>query len=171
MASTAYTPRGHYRDRLITAPGRVLDRGWQSNLVVDRARVLIAGFMRGDGPGGVERLLVGRGDASWDTTPPAAPPHTTQQLVDPSPFEVVVNASQIEYLDATGQPTTDPTHRLRIVITLGENEPASEDPYPLREFGLFGRFSSEGYMINYVRHAVLHKQASDTLERTIQLIF
>lgn len=166
-----YSPRGRYRDRLLTAEGRVMDRGWRSNTVVDRARFLIAAFMRGDGPSGITRLLVGRGDAAWDSASPGSPPRSTQQLLDPAPFEVALSPAAIEYLDAAGEPTAGPTNRLRVVVTLGANEPAGPDPYPLREFGLFGSFGGEPYMINYVRHAVIHKPADATLERTIQLVF
>ncbi len=171
MTGSDPSPKGSYRDRLIAPDGHVLDRGWRSNLIVDRGRILIAGFVRGDGATGIQRLSIGRGLAEWDAAPPEAPAPTTQQLVDPAPFDVPLTAADIEYLDAGGEPTPGPTNRLRLVITLGENEPPGEDPYPLREFGLFGDFGGEPYMINYVRHAVIHKAAADTLERTIRLVF
>ena len=171
MASTLLTPKGIYRDRLITAQGRVIDRGWRSNTIVDRGRILLAGFMRGDGPVGIQRLLIGQGDAAWDDNPPGAPSATTQQLTDPTPFEHVVAPGEMTYLDATNTPTAGPTNRLQLVVTFGPNEPAAPDPYPLREFGLFGTFGIDAFMINYVRHPVIHKPANATLERTIQLVF
>lgn len=171
MATTDFFPKGIYRDRLITAQGRVIDRGWCSNLIVNRGRLLIAGFMRGDGPVGIQRLLIGRGEADWDDDPPGPPLPTTTQLVDPAPFERVVAPAQIQYLDTTGTPTAGPTNRLQLTVTLGPDEPPDLDPYPLREFGLFGSFGGEGFMINYVRHPVIHKPADATLERTIQLVF
>jgi hypothetical protein len=164
-------PRGAYRDRLITARGRVIDHGWRSNLIVDRGRFLIAGFMRGDGPAGIQTLQVGRGLAAWDAAAPGPPPPTTQALVEPTPFEVAIPPAAIVYLDAAGDPTPGPTQRLRLVVTLGPGDPPGEDPYPLREFGLFGDFAGEAFMINYVRHGVIHKPADATLERTIQLVF
>ena len=171
-ASRPPSPQGRYRDRLLAPGGRVLlDRGWRSNLIVDRARFLIAGFMRGDAPGGITLLRLGRGLEAWDEAPPPPPPPATQQLEDPSPFEVALAPEDIEYLDAGGNPDPGPTQRLRIVVTLGANEPPGEDPFSLREFGLFGSFGGEPYMINYVRHGVIHKPADATLERTIQLVF
>lgn len=164
-------PKGFYRDRLLEADGNVIDRGWRGNLIVDRCRFLLAAFMRGDASTGIERLLIGRGSAVWDATPPEPAPRSTQQLEDPAPFEVVITSSEIDYLDAAGNPTTGPTNRIRITVELGENEPPGEDPFPLREFGLFGSFGGEAYMINYVRHGVIHKPADATLQRTISLIF
>lgn len=171
MDSYGLRPRGAYRDRIITSRGLVIDRGWRTNRIVERARFLIAGFMRGDESTGIESLFVGRGEESWDTTPPGAPPPTTQQLTDPAPHEIALSPSDIEYLDAAGSPTGGPTNRLRIVVALGPNEPPGEDPFPLREFGLFGTFGGTLYMINCVRHDVTFKGADDTLERTIQLVF
>ncbi|HEX2187408.1 MAG TPA: hypothetical protein VHG51_00860 [Longimicrobiaceae bacterium] len=167
----ALLPRGEYRDRLLTPRGAPVDRGWRSNLIVDRCRFLIAGFMRGDGPLGIQRLRVGRGLAAWDAVPPGPPPPSTQALADPAPWEVALAPAAIEYLDGAGNPAAGPTQRLRLVVTLGPGEPAGEDPFPLREFGLFGEFGGEDYMINYVRHGVIHKPADATLERTIQLVF
>lgn len=164
------SPSGSYQDRIIPARGQIVDRGWRSNLIVDRARFLIAGFMRGDGAAGIQRLLVGRGLESWDTVPEPPVP-TAQALVDPDPFEIPLTAAEIEYIDAVGEPTAGPTQRLRLVVTLAEDEPTGDDPYPLREFGLFGEFAGESYMINYVRHGVIHKPADATLVRTIQLVF
>lgn len=39
---------------------------------------------------------------------------------------------------------------------------------PLREFGLFGLFDGKDYMINCVRHPVIHKDAASTLVRVIR---
>jgi hypothetical protein len=169
-AEAAEGPYGYYRDRLVTARGHIVDHGWHSNLIVNRARFLIAGFMRGDGAAGIQRLLVGRGLDAWDETP-EAPSRTAHELADPSPFEVPLASAEIEYVDAAGEANAGPTNRLRLLVTLGENEPAGEDPYPLREFGLFGEFDGEAYMINYVRHGVIRKPADATLVRTIQLVF
>jgi hypothetical protein len=130
--------------------------------------------MRGDGVLGIQQVRFGRGLESWDTQPPDTAPPTTQQLSDPNPFGVAINPAQIEYLDAAGEPTTRPTNRIQIIVTLLADEPplaAGETSYPLREFGLFGSFGGEDYMINYVRHPVIHKQPGDTLTRTIRLVF
>jgi len=174
MSGKLLLPHGMYRDRLVTASRRQMDRGWQSNRIVDRCRTLIAGFMRGDRSLGIQQLQIGRGLAEWDEAPPAGPPATVQQLTDTAPFVVSLTPRQIRYVDAGGVPDRHPTNRLEIVVTLAANEPPlrrGETDYAMREFGLFGDFGGEAYMINYVRHPVLHKQAGDTLTRTIRLVF
>ena len=40
-----------------------------------------------------------------------------------------------------------------------------------RSNSIIRNFGGEDYMINYVRHPVIHKQADDTLTRTIRLEF
>jgi hypothetical protein len=99
---------------------------------------------------------------------------STEQLVDTAPVIVPVVAADMSYLDAAGTPTLGPTHRLQITVTLAPGTPAAppgETDYPLREFALFGDFGGEAFMIDYVRHPVVHKAAGDTLVRTIRLVF
>ncbi len=174
MMSTDYRPNGKFHDQLTTGQGKLIDLDWRSNLVVDRCRFLIAGFMRGDGPSGIQRLQIGRGLDTWDTEPPDPPDSADQQLADPAPFVVAIVPSQIVYLDDLGMPVTGPTNRIEISVDLAAGEPPldpGETAFPLREFGLFGDFGGEDFMINYVRHPVIHKQADDTLTRTIRLVF
>lgn len=171
---TNYRPMGEFFDQINTAQGKVIHLGWRSNLIVDRCRLLLAGFMRGDGPFGIQQLQIGRGLETWDMEPPEPPASDDQQLTDPAPFVVTITPAQIVYLDELGTPVAGPTNRIEISITLGTGEPPldlDETTFPLREFGLFGDFGGEDYMINYVRHPVIHKQADDTLTRTIRLVF
>ncbi len=174
MTSQRILPKGIYQDRLIRAGNQIIDLGWRSNIIVDRCRYLLAAFMKGDISSGIQVLKVGRGLASWDNVSPEPPTRIIEHLSDPSPIDLSIGASQIEYLDATGNITPGPTQRLKITLTLGADTPpiaSGETSYPLREFGLFGLFGTEEYMIDYVRHPVIHKLAEDTLERTIHLIF
>lgn len=130
--------------------------------------------MKGDKASGVYILAVGKGDEEWDSVPPAPPQSNCTALTDPKPFNIRVGADQMVYLDAAGNPSTSPTNRIQIKVSLAPGTPpisGGEISYPLREFGLFGRLGREYYMIDYVRHPVIHKQAEDTLVRTIRLIF
>ena len=43
--------------------------------------------------------------------------------------------------------------------------------YPLREFGLFGKYGTIPYMIDCIRHPVIHKDTSTTLVRVVRLYF
>jgi hypothetical protein len=167
-------PDGKYRDRLLRADGSVRDFGVRSNIVVDRCRQLLSAFMRGDSAAsGIQSLALGRGDPAWDTqaVPPLA---STEQLVDGAPVVIAVASSDISYLDASGTPVAGPTPRLQITVTLAPGTPPpplGETSYPLREFALFGAIGGDEYMIDCVRHPVIHKGAADTLVRTIRLVF
>ncbi len=174
MTSQRLLPKGIYQDRLIRAGNQTIDFGWSSNIIVDRCRYLLAAFMKGDTSSGIQILKVGRGLEIWDSISPEPPVRSVEHLSDPSPIDMPIGASQIEYLDATGNSTPGPTQRLKITLTLGADTPpiaSGETSYPLREFGLFGLLGTEEYMIDYVRHPVIHKQAGDILDRTIHLIF
>ena len=174
MTSRLPLLKGSYHDQIITAQGQALDLGWHSNIIVDRCRYLLAAFMKGDRAMGIRLLAVGKGIKSWDIQPPSPPLKTRQRLIDPNPFKIVIKRSQIKYLDPTGNPTNSPTNRIQIIVTIKPGVPPIEgegDTYPLREFGLFGRFMNKDYMIDYIRHPVIHKQADDKLVRTIRLIF
>ncbi len=167
--------KGIYRDRIWDAHGRPLfDSGWHSNVIVLRCRVLLAGFMKNDAALGIRSLQVGRGDPAWDTTPPPPPDASAiTQLVDSSPFSIPHTDLTMHYLNASDEIITGPTNRIEIVATLGPGQPppTSDSIYPLREFGLFGEFNGTPFMIDYIRHPLIEKDAAVTLERKVRLIF
>lgn len=170
------TIEGIYSDRLIRSDGTVVfASGWRSNAIVLPCRVLLAGFMQNDATAqGVRSLQVGRGDASWDSIPPPAfDPNATTKLTDAAPFVIGVTNLLFEYLNATDAVVTTPTNRLQITATLGPGEPAAatDPPFPLREFGLFGQLNGVAQMIDYVRHPLIQKDGALTLERKVRLIF
>jgi hypothetical protein len=172
--------KGIFRDRLIGPDGSLLyDSGWAPNTIVDNCRILLAGLMRNELSGGIHHLAVGQGDVEWDTEGVQAPDRTVEALATPYPDHILVDSTAdtnlvLEYLsvaDKVVQP--GPTSRLQITATLAPGYPAPELPlstYPLREFGLFGGAGGT-YMINCVRHPVIHKHASATLIRVIRLYF
>lgn len=166
--------KGIYRDCLRDLNGAVLsDSGWRDNMIVLRGRVLLSGFLKNDTSMGIQALQVGRGDPSWDTTPAPLPdPNTLNALVDPSPFTVPVADLVLEYLDSSDNVIATPSNRLQITATLGPNvPPAPPNPFPLREFGLFGKLGGTLQMIDYIRHPLIQKDAITTLERKVRLIF
>jgi hypothetical protein len=164
--------KGIYRDRLFRCGELEHDSGWTKNLIVRRCRVLLAAFLHNDAAVGLHSLQVGRGDAAWDTTPPpAADPNAMAALVDPAPFEILVASLGLEYLDAAEAVVAGPTSTVQITATLGPGQPtpASAPPFPLREFGLFGRIGAELFMIDYIRHPLIEKDGNVTLERRVRL--
>lgn len=178
--------RGIYRDLLRDEYGQLLhDSGWNSNKIVIGCRKLISGYMKNDpsiGIQGVQHLAVGYGQESWDagTIPP--PLESTFQLENKAvddEVKIKVNPSDttfltMTYLDSNDIETDAVSDRLQITAVLGLNypEPTTEErTYPLREFGLFGEYNDEIFMINCIRHPVIHKGPTATLERIVQLHF
>lgn len=177
--------KGIYRDVLTDRDGNVIfDSGWKSNLIVNGCRILLAALMKNNTPGGITCLRVGIGDPAWDDLADGPPPpvETDNALTDTEHFfEIPVGDNLVlEYLYEAGEPPGDPTHRLVISAALGKDEPTPPNPalstYPLREFGLFGVYVDEHgvsheYMIDSIRHPVIHKDEDATLNRVIRLYF
>jgi hypothetical protein len=173
---SSVTIEGIYRDRLIGPDGRIMsDYGWRKNMVVLAGRVLLAAFVKNEtGALGVRALQVGRGDPSWDTQPPPPPdPNALAKLTDAAPFVVPQANLTIQYLNSADAAVTTPTNRIEITAKLGPGQPsaATDPPYPLREFGLFGQLNGVPQMIDYVRHSVIQKAGALTLERKVRLVF
>lgn len=166
-------PDGKYRDILRRAGGDSVDFGWRSNIIVDQCRELLAAFMFGAPVSGIQYLQLGRGQSIWDLTPPAPPAPGVTELTDASPVQIEVADLQLDYLDAAGNPTTTPQHRIQVTLELtpGMLPISGDELYPLREFALFGELDGDAYMIDYVRHPVMNIAAGDTLTRKIRLIF
>lgn len=165
---------GIYRDVLIGPDGKPLfDSGWQSNMIVLSCRVLLAGFMKNEATAkGIQSLRVGQGDPAWDklAQPPKPDPNTLTKLTD-APGFTVPNLT-LEYLDpATDTVIGNQSSRLQITATMGPGQPAAPDPFPLREFGLFGQMNNVDFMIDYVRHPLIEKDSLMTLERKVRLAF
>ena len=167
--------KGFYRDWIFDVEEReIYDSGWRSNLIVLRCRILLAGFIRNDTTLGIRELQLGRGESSWDTTPPPVPDsNMITKLVDSKPFSIPHSDLAMHYLNDFDEIVAGPTNRIQVVSKIGQDKPtpATEPPYPLREFGIFGEFNGSLYMINYVRHSLIEKDASATLERKLRLIF
>jgi len=169
------TPQGMWRDILMDANNRVVqDSGWLANTIVDRCRSLLAGFMKNESSAGIQYLAVGQGMTDWDISGVPAPDPTATDLITRYSPTITVTPSDMVFLDETNSPLPGPTNRLQITVTLAPGYPAPIAPlstYPLREFGLFGNFGGVDYMINSVRHPVIHKDESATLVRVMRLVF
>ena len=167
--------KGIYRDLLQGPDNRVIfDSGWRSNTVVQQCRSLIAGFIKNDSSSGIQYLAVGKGKEEWDKNQILDPvPDTVMNLESPYPTPLEVKDLDLCYLDESDNVSNEVSNRLQIKATLkpGYPHPIQFNAYPLREFGLFGRFSGKDFMINCIRHPVIYKDASATLIRTINLFF
>jgi hypothetical protein len=180
MELVSQSLKGIYRDRLFCSDGSLAhDSGWVANTIVSNCRVLLARLMMNDLLGGIRYLAVGQGSDAWDTEgTPAPDPGSVTGLTSPYAVTVPDAASgstlEFAYLGSSDAVVHTPTSRLQITITLVPGYPSPVSPatvYPLREFGLFGGSTEETYMINCVRHPVIHKHVSATLVREIRLYF
>lgn len=175
--------RGSYRDVLYDEAGRVTgDTGWQKNTIVLDCRRLLAAFMNTEGnTSGIQGMLVGKGDPSWDLNPSGPPPAVPSGVItDPLPYLVPPGSLALSYIVPgtinTPSPQNTPTNVLQIVATLGVNQP----PWPhlpdhadgtLREFGLVAQLTGNQVLVNLVHHVAIPKDSQNTLVRTIQLVF
>lgn len=177
MTPSSLSIHGIYRDVLRDRERRVVhDSGWVSNTIVTRCRVLLASFVKNDpAAAGIRYLAVGRGDAAWDADGiPATNPDATTALVQAHEPPIDVGALAVDYLDAAGDVQQTPAASIQITATLEPGYPppvAGLNTYPLREFGLFGELGGTPFMINSIRHPVIHKDAGATLIRVVRLYF
>lgn len=168
--------KGIYRDILKGADDTVIyDSGWVPNTIVNSCRVLLAEFMVNGSPTGITHLAVGQGLETWNTSGAPAPDSaTTTDLVNAHDPPIAAADLELVYLDDNDAVAPGPTNRLQITATLDPGYPTplpSLTTYPLREFGLFGSSGGTEYMINCIRHPVIHKDETMTLIRVIRLYF
>ena len=175
MNTPQFSLKGIYRDVVKDADERVVhDSGWVSNTIVAQCRILLAGFMKNDPSSGIQFLGVGRGEETWDTDGVPPSEEAATDLVNRFSPTVPVADLDVVYLDDTDEVQADPSPRIQVTATLepGYPEPLEElSTYPLREFGLFGRFNGADFMINSIRHPVIHKDEAATLIRVVRLYF
>lgn len=176
MTTSSLAIHGLYRDVLRDEEGRVgYDSGWVSNTIVTHCRVLLASFLKNEPTAGIRYLAVGQGDAAWDADGvPTTNPETTTALVQAYGAPIDVTELVVAYLDSNNVEVQNPTANIQITATLGPDYPepvVGLNTYPLREFGLFGALAGTPYMINSIRHPVIHKDAGSTLIRVVRLSF
>ncbi len=183
MEEKATSLKGIYRDILKDGNDTVIyDSGWQSNRIVDQCRTLLAAFMKNEAAQGIQKVKVGKGLDAWDdlSDGPPHPEATLTQLEDTDPYVLESGEWSLEFLDDDDQHSVEPTKRVQVTLSLGENQPPVPEgsvvtTYPLREFGLFGIYNDgtddHDYMIDCIRHPVIHKDTTATLIRKVKLYF
>lgn len=106
--------KGIYRDFLKGEDGAIMhDSGWVSNAIVDRCRILLAGFMKNEISNGIQYLAVGQGLEQWDTTGAPAPnPATTIDLENQFTPTIPVTELDLAFLDENEAEVAGPTNRI-----------------------------------------------------------
>ena len=109
--------RGIYRDVVTAGDGTILrDSGWQSNQIVERCRILLAGFMLNGTTSGIQYLQVGRGNDDWDRTG-ALPPRENEKELDSAAVDTPIPFSDFDVAYLTPGGTTIPiTDRVHFII-------------------------------------------------------
>ena len=163
--------KGIYRDELTDAGGQLIYQSdWKSNTIVESCRIFLARVMSTGNTNtsflGIKALEVGRGQANWDPDKTPPPTESQTQLVDTAASITVLTINYLDSNEQIVQIDGDPTSRIQIRATLEAGE-----ALPLREFGLIGQIDNQDYLLNYVTHAVIHKDQLTTLTRTIRLYF
>lgn len=168
-------PAGEYQDRLIDSAGKVIwEVPWQSNLIVNGLRNLLAAAIKGDTQQGkpIAFWAVGTGDDSWDSSPSNLPTDNVRrgftQLVKETGRKAIAPA-QIAFVEGT-------FNRLQISTEFKISDiPGGSPDGKLREFGLIGGASSaaanSGILINHRIHSRIDLQEGFTLQRTLRLTF
>lgn len=179
--------KGQYRDIVYRKGKVVTDKGWKSNAIVEDCGRFLAALMNKDfyeQATGVEYIALGTGSGE-------NPELFKTKLSD---YFIQINTSantdplngvwakeivDIKYLDEADNEVTDITNKLKISVTIEENEP-SGDTFNLKEFALVGickdpvtnLFDTQRmFLINYVDHGVITKDNTMELSRTIKLAF
>jgi len=157
---------GEITDR-IYKNGVLVEERVGHNLIVNSFLKLAMVLLKGQpGFSGIGYWAVGSGASSWDTNLPD--PEINATVLTAEIGRVKIQPSEITFLDANYNPSTDPTNILQIKHTFGINDCNGV----WREFGIFGGQASAtantGLMINKKHHKIITKTSDMTIERTMR---
>ena len=141
---------------------------WEHNVIVDSISTLLGALFRGEtGYSGIQYVVVGSGQVSWDAD--GVPDATAAQTDMVS--ELARVAATVSYLDSANALSLTPTSRLSIsgvfTSTLGNES--------WREWGIVGgnatAVADSGLLIDYRTNELVNKTSSDTFLRRVRLSF
>ncbi len=159
---------GEFRDVIRHKDGRVEERPWNRNLIVNDIIKVIACALKGDQ--GLKYWAVGQGLVGWDDVTPPAPAATDTQLVSEIARKQI-QAGDIQYVDVNGDPSTPVTNRILISITFDYADAIGS----WREFALVGGnatgTANSGVLINHKTHGLIVKTNTIAVERQIRFTF
>lgn len=162
--------RGDYKDTIKYTNGTVEVREGH-NLIVEGIFKLITSLLADKGGySGLQYWAVGEGLSSWNSASPPEPTEQDTQLVKEIGRKQLT-ASEITWVDESGNNSVTPTNRLKVRVTFGYNDCTGT----WREFGLFGgnatATANSGIMINHKNHGVIVKTTEMEVEREIIFTF
>jgi hypothetical protein len=162
--------RGKWQDKIIYENGTVVISDWTPNQVQNTNATLLASLMKIEaGITGIQYIAVGAGLAAWDAVPPAQP--YTQTTLTTEYFRKAIAPAEITFRDALGNLSLPPTNIIQIDVTLLPAEANGTQ----REFGIFGgnatAAADSGYMVNWLVHGRIDKDATMTIQRSVRFTF
>lgn len=168
--SANFKVTGEFNDIIYYKDGRVVDLGWNKNVVVNNASILIAALMKGAvGYSGIKYWAIGSGQESWDVSRPE-PTITATKLVNEI-YRKPIPAENIIFLNENGTESVVPTHIVQVSLTFEADEAVGK----WREFAIFGGNATStkdsGLNINYKTHGLIEKTNEMTIQRRIKFTF
>jgi len=141
---------------------------WSSNLIVNDASELVAALFKGQANyGGIQYVVVGQGESSWDTS--GVPTETVTQTRMVSELGRV--APTITFIDSSNADTLTVTNRISVAGSFGPTQANGS----WREWGIVGgtatSTANSGLLIDYYTHSVATKENTETLVRRVRMTF
>lgn len=133
-------------------------------MLTDRFYQQLAVMLKG-GPQswGPLSIAIGQGQANWDRTPPLLQRDRTALTTELG--RKAVNPNNVQFLNAAGSVSAEPTARLRVQTTFA----AGEGSGTLRECGLLMGEGQSAVLLAYFIHSRVEKQVGATLLRSMLL--
>jgi hypothetical protein len=160
---------GEFRDVIRYKDGRIEERPWQRNLIVNDIIKAISCSLKGDA--GIKYWAIGKGLDTWDDVTPPVPVATDVLLVDEIGRKALT-AGSFQYVDGSGVVSVTITNRLLITVTFGYDECNGN----WREFAIVGGSTATatedtGILLNHKTHGLIVKTSSMEIERQIRFTF
>jgi len=162
-----YYPPDRPLDRL-TPQDRLHVTEWTSNDIVASFSTLLGALLKSEaGHSGVQYVVVGSGESSWDSGGVPDPTTAQEDMVS----ELGRVQATVTYLDNANNTSLQPTNRIHIAGVFGPTQANGQ----WREWGVVGgnatQAADSGYLIDYQTEAVVTKTSSFTLSRRVRLTF
>ena len=141
---------------------------WEPNIIVDNSGLILSALCKGEGGySGLQYVVIGSGNVSWDTSGVPSPTVGQTQMVN----ELGRVAASIVFLDGSNNPTASVTNKLEISGTFGSGVAEGAD---WREWGIVGGnatgTANTGLLFDYSTHSAIPKDTETIISR-VRIIF
>jgi hypothetical protein len=169
-----YSPRGEFQDTLIDSDGNIVwQMPWQSNLIVNGLRNVLAALIKGEGQP-LTFWAVGAGQEAWDNQPPGDSLDAERLQMTQLYRETKRKPIPADQMTFVGSTPSSLSNQLQIRVDFVAADIPTIGDRQLREFGLISGGTddpSKGVLINHRIHPRIDLQEGFTLQRTLRLTF